>query len=122
MAHLVVALACFAVAAVVLLLAALTGHRGQVCERGIGYRVPARVESDPRLSGRANELVARWCTCGAVLAVLPLVPLTWAVSRGTDEAPLSALVGLAAYGLLVTVVAAYPFERIEHLGDDARSR
>lgn len=94
--------------------AAVTGRRGQVCERGVGYTVPAAVEADPALNTRANELIATWCTVAAILAALPLVAL--AVNGIDRDLPILALAALAAYGFLVVCVGGYPFERIKHLG------
>lgn len=100
--------------------AAVTGRRGQVCDRDLGYTVPAAVESDPALDRQANELVARWCTAAAVLAALPLVGL--ALHGFEDDLPLGALVALAVHGFVVVCVTGYPFERITQLGADARRR
>lgn len=100
--------------------AAVTGRRGQVCERGVGYTVSAAVEADPALNARANELVATWCTVAAVLAALPLVAL--AANGLNRDVPLWALATLAAYGFLVVCVGGYPFERIKHLGRDEQRR
>lgn len=108
----------FGLATVACGLAALTGRRGDVCTRGVGYDVPAAVESDPALSRAANELVARWCTLGAVLAAAPLVPLGQAVLTHRDPLPLSGLLVLAAYGFVLVCVGGYPFERIRHLSAD----
>ena len=110
----------FAVALFVATAAAVTGTRGQVCERGVGYSVPAPVEADPALSVRANRLVATWCTAAAILAALPLVAL--AVNGLDRELPLWAAVALAGYGFLLTCVGGYPFERIKHLGEARGSR
>lgn len=98
--------------------AAVTGRRGQVCERDIGYTVPAQVEADPELNRRANELVATWCTAAAVLAAVPLVVLAVA---GLDRAdlPLWEVGALAAWAFVMVCVGGYPFERITHLGRPA---
>lgn len=98
--------------------AAVTGRRGQVCERGVGYTVPAAVEADPGLNTQANELVATWCTVAAVLAVLPLVAI--AVNGIDRDLPVWALAALAAYGFLVVCVGGYPFERIKHLSSQGQ--
>ncbi len=95
--------------------AAVTGRRGQVCERGIGCTVPAQVEADPELERRANQLVATWCTAAAVLAAVPLVVLAVAgLDRG--DLPVWALASLAAYAFVVVCVGGYPFEQITRLG------
>lgn len=96
--------------------AAVTGRRGQVCERGIGYTVPAQVEADPALDRRANELVATWCTAAAVLAAVPVVVLAVA---GLDRAdlPLWQVGALAAWAFVMVCVGGYPFEKIKHLGE-----
>lgn len=100
--------------------AAVTGTRGQVCERGVGYVVPAAVESDPALRVRADRLVAGWGTVAAVLSAVPLVVLA---VRGLDrELPLGALVGLAAWGFVVACVGGLPFARIDRLGHDQHHR
>lgn len=96
--------------------AAVTGRRGQVCTRGVGYVVPAAVQADPALATRANDLVATWCTGTAVLAAVPVVGL--AVNGIDRDLPLGALAALAAYGFLVVCVGSYPFERIQQLGRD----
>jgi hypothetical protein len=94
--------------------AAVTGTRGQVCERGVGYTVPAAVEADPALNARANRLVATWGTAAAVLSAVPLVALAL---HGFDrDLPLWALLALAAWGFVVVVVGGYPFEQIKQLG------
>lgn len=100
--------------------AAVTGRRGQVCERGVGYTVPAAVETDPALNRKANELVATWCTVTAVLAAFPLIAL--AVNGSDRDLPLWAVVTLAAYGFLMLCVGGYPFERIKHLGGQEQPR
>ncbi len=99
--------------------AATTGRRGHVCDRALGYTVPAVVAADPDLTRRANELVARWCTAAAVLAAVPLVGLAlYGIRR--DDLPLWVLVLLAVHGFLFACAAGYPFERIEQLGGEAR--
>ena len=104
----------FTVALFVATAAAVTGTRGQVCERGVGWTVPAAVEADPALTARANQLVA---TCGTVAAVLSAVPLVGLAVHGIDrELPLEAAVSCAAWGFLVACVGGYPFERITQLG------
>ena len=110
----------FTVALLAATAAAVTGRRGQVCERGAGYTVPAAVDADPALNARANELVARWCTLAGALAALPLVAL--AVHGFDRELPTWALAALAACGFLVVCVGSYPFEKIEHLGQAEQGR
>lgn len=113
----VVLFCAFGVAALVFTAAAVTGRRGQVCQRGMGYAVPARVEADPELSEKANEMVASWSTVGAFLALAPMLVLT-ALGLGRDEPlPLWVLVVFAAYGFLLVCLGSYPFEKIEQLGD-----
>ena len=104
----------FSIAVFAATAAAVTGRRGLVCERGVGYVVPAVVEADPALNTTANVLVTRWCTAAAVLAAVPVVGL---VINGLDRA-LAIWVPptLAAYGFLIACVGGYPFERIMHLG------
>ena len=113
----VVLFAVFGLAAVVLGLAALTGRRGDVCTRGVGYTVPAAVESDPALDRVANELVTRWCSIAALMAAAPLVPLGQAVATQREPLPLPGLLVLAGYAFVVVVVGQYPFERISRLAD-----
>jgi len=105
--------AVFTVAVLTATAAAVTGRRGQVCERGVGYDVPAAVEADPVLNAQANRLVATWCTAAAVLAAVPLLGLAWNGLARDMSTP--ALLILAAYGFLVVCVGGYPFERIKHL-------
>lgn len=112
--------ATFTVALLGMTAAAVTGRRGQVCQRGVGYTVPAQVEADPALNKRANQLVATWCTAAAVLAALPLVGL--AVAGLDRPVPLPVLVALAAYGFVMVCVASYPFERIKHLHGGSERR
>lgn len=113
---------CLSVVALVMLCAARVGYRGQVCDREVGYAVPARVESDPRLAERANRLVARWCTVGGVLAVLPLVPLTAAISSGVETPSLPVVLALAGYTFVVMMVGSYPFEKIKQLAEEQPGR
>ena len=112
--------AVFGLAAVVLGLAALTGRRGDVCTRGVGYAVPAAVESDPALNHAANELVTRWCTIAALMAAAPLLPLGQAIATQREPLPLPGLLVLAGYAFVVAVLGGYPFERINHLADAPR--
>ncbi|MGW8379297.1 hypothetical protein [Streptomyces sp. ODS28] len=108
---------CFSVLGAVSLLAAVTGYRGQACDRHRGYEVPERVRADAALRKRANETVAFWCTGAAVLSVPPLVPSAGAILRGDGGSSwsLGALAALAAYGFLVVVLSRYPFEKIKHM-------
>ncbi|MFH8795904.1 hypothetical protein [Streptomyces sp. NPDC017941] len=107
---------CFVLLAVVTLLAARVGRRGQVCDRSIGYDVPDEVKRDPALRARANQLVAHWCTGAAILSLAPLVPIGRVLLADGDRAIGTAgLLVVAAYGLVVVVVAGYPFEKIKHL-------
>jgi len=104
----------FSVAVFAATAAAVTGRRGQVCERGAGYVVPAVVEADAGLNKRANDLVARWCTAAAALAAVPLLGLA---INGIDRTlPLWVLAALAAYGFLIACVGGYPFELIRRMG------
>ncbi|MCF3121019.1 MULTISPECIES: hypothetical protein [Streptomyces] len=110
-------LCCFTLLAVVTLLAARVGRRGEVCDRSVGYEVPDEVKRDPELREQANRLVAHWCTGAAILSLAPLIPVgqllftdgDWSIGTG-------GLIALAFYGLVVVVVAGYPFEKIKHLG------
>lgn len=110
----------FGVAGLVLATAALTGRRGQVCQRGVGYTVPAEVEADPVLNRQANELVALWCSAGATLAAPPAAFLVLLAARGDADLSLASLVILALYGFVLTCIGVYPFEKIKHLERDAR--
>ena len=110
----------FSVALLVATAVAVTGRRGQVCQRGVGYTVPAAVEADPVLNAQANRLVATWGTVTAVLAALPLAAV--AVNGIHRDLPLRALVALAGYGLVCTCVGSYPFERIKRLGGQGQRR
>lgn len=109
----------FIVAGLGFLVAAITGYRGRVSERGIGYKVPARVAMDPILLRKANELVAFWCLGAAILSVLPLVYLYAIRGQGTDAIPTGHLVGLAVYGFILSCMAAYPIEKIQHLDSES---
>lgn len=107
---------CFVVLAVVTLLAARVGHRGEVCDRSVGYEVPDEVRRDPVLRAKANHLVAHWCSGAAILSLAPLVPLSSVLFAGGGRSIGTAgLLAVAAYGLVVVVVAGYPFEKIKHL-------
>ncbi len=109
---------CFCVLGVVSMLAARVGYRREVCNKSIGYEVPAEVRSDPALRQRANQLVAFWCTGAAVLSAAPLVPIGSVIlSGGGKSISTWGLVVFALYGMAVVIVGAYPFEKIKHLGD-----
>lgn len=98
-------------------LAAHSGYRGKVCDRTDGYKVPARVQSDPELRRRANDLVAFWCTGAAALSFAALVPVGTVILRGgASSISTGGLVILALYGTTVVIVGAYPFEKIKSLG------
>ncbi|MFC8245453.1 hypothetical protein [Streptomyces chartreusis] len=110
---------CFCVLGVASLLAARVGYRGEVCNRSVGYDVPADVKADPALRKRANQLVAFWCTGAAVLSVAPLVPIGSVIlSGGGKSVSTWGLVVFALYGMAVVIVGAYPFEKIKHLGGE----
>ncbi|MGQ4729820.1 hypothetical protein ACUN3E_19365 [Streptomyces sp. Ju416(a)] len=116
MAHLFI-FGCFLLLGVASSLAALAGYRGTVCDRSVGYEVPAEVTSDPALRRRANSLVAFWCTGAAILSLAPLVALGSAALRdGATSVSTWGLVAFAAYGLVVVTVGAYPFEKVKQLG------
>ncbi|WP_097867803.1 hypothetical protein [Streptomyces sp. rh34] len=111
---------CFLLLGVASSLAARIGYRGEVCDRSVGYEVPAEVKSDPALRNRANSLVAFWCTGAAILSLAPLVALGSAVlGDGGTSVSTWGLVAFAAYGLVVVTVGAYPFEKIKQLGGPA---
>ena len=101
---------------VVAVLAAVTGHRGQVCMRGVGYTVPAAVERDPELTRRANELVLFWALGGAILSVPPLILFTVAVARNRQPMSLWELAVAALYAVILGGVLTYPLEKIKTLG------
>ncbi|GLW51966.1 hypothetical protein Stsp02_76260 [Streptomyces sp. NBRC 14336] len=110
---------CFCVLGVAALLAAGVGYRGEVCDRSVGYEVPAEVKADPLLRKRASQLVAFWCTGAAVLSAAPLVPIGSVVlSGGGKSISTWGLAIFALYGMAVVIVGAYPFEKIKHLADD----
>ncbi|QEU96757.1 hypothetical protein [Streptomyces kanamyceticus] len=109
-------LCCFVLLAVVTLLAARVGHRGKVCDRSVGYEVPDEVKRDPALRAKANSLVAHWCTGAAILSLAPLIPVGNVLFADGDRSIGTwGLLAFAAYGLVVVVVAGYPFEKIKHL-------
>lgn len=115
MGYTIIALA-FGLAAVVSALAAYTGHRGWVTDPRKGYRVPARVRSDPELTHRANQLVGTWCLLAAGLALAPPLAVVPAMmSEFRLDASTGLLAATAAYALLVGAVARYPFARIQRL-------
>ncbi|MBV7248430.1 MULTISPECIES: hypothetical protein [Streptomyces] len=119
MAHLFI-FGCFLLLGVASSLAAGTGYRGTVCDRSVGYEIPAEVTSDPKLRSRANSLVAFWCTGAAILSLAPLVVIGSAALRdGGTSVSTWGLVAFAAYGLVVVTVGAYPFEKIKQLGAPA---
>ncbi|QBJ96351.1 hypothetical protein ERC79_10520 [Rhodococcus sp. ABRD24] len=97
-------------------LAAYTGAQGWVTDPAKGYKVPSKVRASPELTGVANTLVARWCTVASVLYLIPAAALVPSVfSEFQIPLPTWKLVALAAYGMVVSMVAAYPFERISRL-------
>ncbi|ATL32948.1 hypothetical protein [Streptomyces formicae] len=109
-------LCCFVLLSVVTLLAARVGHRGEVCDRSVGYEVPDEVKRDPELRAKANRLVAHWCTGAAILSLAPLIPVGNVLFADGERAiGTGGLLAFAAYGLVVVVVAGYPFEKIKHL-------
>ncbi|MFE0175966.1 hypothetical protein ACFWZ2_26950 [Streptomyces sp. NPDC059002] len=109
-------LCCFVLLSVVTLLAARVGHRGEVCDRSVGYEVPDEVKRDPVLREKANRLVAHWCTGASILSLAPLIPVGNVLFADGDRAiGTGGLIAVAAYGLVVVVVAGYPFEKIKHL-------
>ncbi|MEO3976583.1 hypothetical protein [Streptomyces sp. CAU 1734] len=111
---------CFFFLGVACLLAARVGHRGEVCDRSVGYDVPAEVKADPALRKRANSLVAFWAGGAAALSFAPLVPLGVVIlSDGGKAISTWGLVGFALYGMAVVVMGAYPFEKIKHLAADS---
>lgn len=107
----------FLVAGIALGAAALTGYRGQVCDRLTGYTVPARVAEDPDLCREANELVRFWCTGGAVLCVPPVLILLFRVGNGWSALSLWELAACVVYLVALGSVSLYPFERIKTLAD-----
>ncbi|MBD0840458.1 hypothetical protein [Streptomyces sp. TRM68416] len=110
---------CFCALGLASFLAARVGYRGEVCNRSLGYDVPAEVKADPALRKRANHLVAFWCTGAAVLSLAPLVPIGSVVlSGGGKSVSTWGLAVFALYGMVVVIVGAYPFEKIKHLADD----
>ncbi|WP_137724173.1 hypothetical protein [Prescottella subtropica] len=97
-------------------LPAYTGRRGWVTDPAKGYTVPPTVRESPELTRLANTLVARWCTVASVLLLLPAAALApSAFSDFQIPLPTWKLACLAAYGLIVSIVARYPFERISRL-------
>ncbi|MEU2855515.1 hypothetical protein [Streptomyces syringium] len=111
------ALAAFLVLGLVSLLAAVTGYRGQVCDRHQGYEVPRTVMEDRELTAKANELIAFWCTGAAVLSVPPLVPMIGMLLKDGDPSlSAGALLAMAGYGSVIVVVCRYPFEKIRRMG------
>ncbi|WP_432194455.1 hypothetical protein [Streptomyces sp. bgisy027] len=110
---------CFCVLSVASLLAARVGYRGEVCNKSVGYDVPAEVKADPVLRKRADQLVAFWCTGAAVLSLAPLVPIGSVIMSGGGKSVSTwGLLVFALYGMAVVIVGAYPFEKIKHLGSD----
>ncbi|MFH8347620.1 hypothetical protein [Streptomyces sp. NPDC018045] len=110
----------FAVASLVLALAAVTGYRGRVCDRRRGYPVPADVSADPALRSKANGLVAFWCAGAAIMSLAPLHPLFREIRNpAADGLSTPGLLALAVYALLVGCIAGYPFEKIKHLAGDS---
>lgn len=106
----------FLIAAAAIGLAAYTGFRGWVTDPEKGYKVPDKVRHSPELSRAANALVARWCTVASVLALIPAVALVPSIlSDMSIPLPLGKLAVTAIYGIVVSMVARYPFERISRL-------
>jgi hypothetical protein len=110
-------MASFIIAGLASLAAAITGYRGKVCERGIGYELPARVAMDQALAKQANDLVAFWCLGAAILSVLPLIYLYAIRGQGAEAIPTIHLVGFTFYGFILICMATYPFEKIKRLGE-----
>lgn len=113
----------FAVGGFALLSAGVTGRRGKVCVRNVGYTVPAEVEADPELNKKANALVGFWCTLAAFLTLPALFVIAGMGTRLEGPIPLWALAGLAAYGFVLVVIGTYPFEKIKRMaGEVAQAR
>lgn len=111
---------CFLLAAAAGLLAARTGHRGEVCDGRLGYAVPEHVKRDPELRRTADRLVAFWCTGAAVLCLAPLVPVGYVMAQDGEKAiPTWGLGVFALYSLVVVTVGTYPFEKIKRLAEPA---
>lgn len=106
--------ACFGALAVLTLIAASTGYRGLVCDAERGYPVPAHVARDPRLTERANQSVAFWCTGAFALSLAPLFPLVRMLTDGVAQTltPRSLAV-LGAYGCALVVLGRVPFVLIK---------
>ncbi|RVW02275.1 hypothetical protein [Rhodococcus spongiicola] len=106
----------FFIAAAASGLAAYAGFRGWVTDPGKGYEVPDKVQESPELSRTANALVARWCSVAAILALIPAVALVPSILSDMNiQLPLWKLAVTALYGMAVTTVGGYPFERISRL-------
>ena len=93
-----------------------TAREGQVCDRSLGYEVPARVARDPALRKCANDLVRRYSRAACLLSMAPVLVLCAQAAR-QDHVTWStaALLLMAAYGLIVAVIATYPCEAIKRL-------
>lgn len=114
MAQFLLALICSAAFAS-LVHAALKGYRGTATSRtdGYGEHLPDHVITDPVRRGRLNRMVFRWCASAALLYLPPLGYLVYVLFDGNREMPLSVLIGLAVYGLIVSSIGRYPFERLK---------
>ncbi|MFQ6225809.1 hypothetical protein [Nocardia sp. NPDC002869] len=91
------------------------GFRGVATSttEGYGEDIPDTTLADPVRRRKANTLVA-WCeTAAALLCLQPAAYALWVAFDPEARIPLPVLIGLAAYGLLVTTLAGYPVEKIK---------
>ncbi|WP_072690618.1 hypothetical protein [Rhodococcus marinonascens] len=93
------------------------GYRGWVTDpEKHGWPIPDKVRDSPELTRVANSLVTRWCAVSSVLALIPAVALMPRIlSEFQIELSIKELLAIAAYGMVVSVVAGYPFDRISRL-------
>lgn len=112
----IAALVLFAVALAVGVAVAVTGRRDLVCDRQLGYAVPANVAADPQLRERANRLVERNGYAASAMAAVAMIPAA-DVAVGDGELPTWGLALLALWGLAYTVVLSYPFHAISSWGN-----
>ncbi|MEV0110572.1 hypothetical protein AB0H42_30135 [Nocardia sp. NPDC050799] len=91
------------------------GFRGLATSttKGYGEDIPDHIRTDPVRRRKANQLVAWYETTAAILYMPPSAYALWVAFDPEGQIPLPVLIGLAVYGLAVSMLAGYPVEKIK---------